>query len=76
MATKQELVRDMRSQFNGQSICNLAELETYLGWKRDKLRSVLNGVDCYKDGKEWRFHVLDVAERISESKTIFIYGDD
>jgi len=74
MATYQEIAKDLRQQHKGQSFYNVTELSAYLGWGPAKVRSALADVDCYIQGKERRFHALDVAKKICEYKTINIYG--
>lgn len=74
MATRQEMANDMRKQFNGRSFLNMTEVGKHTGWGADKVRSFLDGVEYIKDGKEKKFHVLDLAKRFEEHRSIQVYG--
>ena len=72
--TRQEIANDMKKQFGGQAFINLSQLSVYLGWSRDTVRKNVAGLEMFQSGKEKRFHVMDIARRLEESKSISLYG--
>lgn len=70
MLSRQELVRDMRTQMNGSSYMCAEDVCKYLGLGRDTVREFLRGLDYFSLGRKKLYHVLDIATVIENHKQV------
>ncbi|NCB52257.1 MAG: hypothetical protein EOM54_10300 [Clostridia bacterium] len=69
MATKQEIVADIRKNYG--NMINLREAGEVLGFSDKRaIKNFLEGVPCCQMGKEKKYLAIDVARRIYDRMTI------
>jgi hypothetical protein len=67
MANTKEIVKDIREMF-GSALINATQAGTYLGWAADKRGAFLSGLEYYQDGKEKKYHAIDIAKRLEQCR--------
>ncbi len=65
---KQELVRDMKKEIG--SFPNTSQIAKYLHRSRESVRVMTAGLECLKDGRSRKYFVVDIADRIMESRAL------
>lgn len=61
---KQDIKKDLRSNFPGRGFLNKTEIGKYMGMGDDRVTFILRGVPNIKDGRSYRYAIEDVAETI------------
>ncbi len=68
--TKTEIKRQLEAA-TGKSFLTIGEVARQLSTGRDTARTLLDGLDYLPSGREKRFLVSDVAERIADTRRQF-----
>ena len=68
--TKSELANDMARQNNNRRLISRAAVMRYWGRSKAATKELLEGIPCDKTGRDHKYHVLDVAERMVERMSI------
>ena len=63
--TKTDIKRQLEAA-TGKSFLNISEIARCLGSGRDYASELVTGLGCLKSGREKRYLISDVAERIAE----------
>lgn len=65
--TKTDIKRQLEAA-SGKSFLCISEIARHLGMGQDNVRSLLAGVDYLPSGREKRYLISDVAERIADRR--------
>ena len=61
---KQTLVRDMKQACNGRAFITQAGVMRYWGRSKAAVRELLDGLEYDNTGRDYKYFIPDVAERI------------
>ena len=67
---KQTLVRDMKQHIGGAAFINHSQLAKYLKRSRQAMPEILCGLDFLETGREKRYFIPDVAQRLIDNRRI------
>lgn len=68
--TKTAIEKQLKSATGGKILLCMSEIARCLGMGKDHTRSLLAGLDYLPSGREKRYLISDVAERIAERKRV------
>lgn len=63
---KWDVVGDMRADIG--AFPNISQIAEYLHWSRDKVRTLVEGLDYVQTGRSKQYFVVDVVNRLMEKK--------
>lgn len=66
--TKQDIVRDMKQFVGGGSFITQAGVRKYLCRSKAKVRETLTGLDYESSGRDYKYFIPDVAQRIIDRR--------
>lgn len=65
---KWDVVGDMRMEIG--AFPNISQIAEYLHWSRDKVRTLVAGLDYVETGRSKQYFVVDVVNRLMEVKGV------
>jgi hypothetical protein len=65
---KWDVVGDMRAEIG--AFPNISQIAEYLHWSRDKVRTLVAGLDYVETGRSKQYFVVDVVNRLMEVKGV------
>lgn len=77
MASKKELIQDIKAQFGGASFVNANQAGQILNMGRDKRAEFLASanISVYITGKEKKFAIIDLVDLMDSKRTYIPFGD-
>lgn len=65
---KWDVVGDMRAEVG--AFPNISQIAEYLHWSRDKVRTLVAGLEYVETGRSKQYFVVDVVNRLMEVKGV------
>lgn len=68
--TKQDLIKDMKQFVNGSSFMTQAQVVRYMRRSKNTIKDLLRGIDYHPSGRDHKYFIPDVAQRIVDTKQV------